>query len=62
MAARFAEAGGALIDAQWDNPFLRSLGAGLMARADYLTLLPSPAERMVLPDEPLPAQRLISSL
>src|SRR5260370_6894015 len=39
MAARFAAAGGVLIDAQWDSPFLRSLGAELMPRARYLALL-----------------------
>jgi len=61
MAARFAEAGGALIDAQWDSPFLRSLGAGLMPRTDYLTLLAGQAaERRVLPGEPRPARRLIA--
>ena len=58
MAARFAEAGGMLIDAQWDSPFLRSLGAELIARDDYLAVA-GPAERRVLPGGPLPARRLI---
>ena len=58
MAARFAQAGGALIDAQWDSPFLRSLGAELMPRDHYLPLLAGSAERRVLPDRPLPARRL----
>jgi leucyl/phenylalanyl-tRNA---protein transferase len=60
MAARFAEAGGTLIDAQWDSPFLRSLGAGLLPRDDYLPLLAAQAERPVLPGEPRPARRLIA--
>lgn len=59
MAARFAQAGGALIDAQWDSPFLRSLGAELMPRDHYLPLLAGAAERRVLPDQSLPAGRLI---
>jgi len=58
MAARFAQADGALIDAQWDSPFLRSLGAELMPRDHYLPLLAGSAERRVLPDRPLPARRL----
>jgi leucyl/phenylalanyl-tRNA---protein transferase len=60
MAARFALAGGTLIDAQWDSSFLRSLGAQLMPRDDYLPLLAGPAERRALPREPLPARRLIA--
>jgi leucyl/phenylalanyl-tRNA--protein transferase len=60
MAARFARAGGALIDAQWDSPFLRSLGAELMPRDHYLTLLAGPAERSVLPRQPLLARRLVT--
>ena len=59
MAARFAQAGGALIDAQWDSPFLRSLGAELMPRDQYLTLLAGSAERRALPLQPLPARRLL---
>jgi leucyl/phenylalanyl-tRNA---protein transferase len=59
MAARFAEADGLVIDAQWDSPFLRSLGAELLPRADYLSLLPVPAARTALPTERLPARRLI---
>jgi leucyl/phenylalanyl-tRNA--protein transferase len=59
MAARFAEAGGQLIDAQWDSPFLRSLGAELIPREQYLRLLAGPAERRELPMQPSPAQRLI---
>ncbi len=62
MAARFAQAGGALIDAQWDSPFLRSLGAELMPRDRYLPLLAGSAERRVLPRQPLPARRLIEPL
>jgi len=60
MAARFAQAGGALIDAQWDSPFLRSLGAELMPRDQYLPLLASSAERLTLPGQPLLARRLIA--
>jgi leucyl/phenylalanyl-tRNA--protein transferase len=60
MAARFAQAGGALIDAQWDSPFLRSLGAELMPRDQYLPLLASSAERFTLPGQLLLARRLIA--
>jgi leucyl/phenylalanyl-tRNA--protein transferase len=60
MAARFAATGGTLIDAQWDSPFLRSLGAELVPRDQYLPLLTAPAERRALPHEPLPARRLIA--
>jgi leucyl/phenylalanyl-tRNA--protein transferase len=60
MAARFAAAGGTLIDAQWDSPFLRSLGAELVPRDQYLPLLAAPAERRALPGQPLPARRLIT--
>ena len=60
MAARFAQAGGALIDAQWDSPFLRSLGAELIPRDHYLSLLAGSAERRVLPRQPLLAARLIA--
>jgi leucyl/phenylalanyl-tRNA--protein transferase len=60
MAARFAEAGGALIDAQWDSPFLRSLGAELMPRDHYLPRLAGSAERRVLPQQSLLARRLIA--
>jgi leucyl/phenylalanyl-tRNA---protein transferase len=59
MAARFAQAGGALIDAQWDTPFLRSMGAVLIPRSRYLSVLASSAERRELPREPLPARRLV---
>lgn len=60
MAARFAQAGGALIDGQWDSPFLRSLGAELMPRDHYLPLLAGSAERRALPRQPLLARRLIA--
>jgi leucyl/phenylalanyl-tRNA--protein transferase len=59
LAARFAAAGGELIDAQWDSPLLRSLGAEPMARAGYLARLAGPAERTVLPGERAPARRLL---
>jgi leucyl/phenylalanyl-tRNA--protein transferase len=60
MAARFARAGGELIDAQWDSPFLRSLGAEHLPRDRYLALLAGSAERSMLPRQPLPARRLIA--
>jgi leucyl/phenylalanyl-tRNA--protein transferase len=60
MAARFAAAGGTLIDAQWDSPFLRSLGAEPVPREHYLALLAASAERSTLPRQPLPARRLIA--
>ena len=61
MAARLAQAGGVLIDAQWDSPFLRSLGAVLTPRDDYLAALAGAAGRVALPREPLPAGRLIAA-
>ena len=39
LAARLAQAGGAAIDAQWDSPFLRSLGAEPVPRAHFLQIL-----------------------
>jgi leucyl/phenylalanyl-tRNA--protein transferase len=59
MAARLDLAGGQLIDAQWDSPFLRSLGAVPVPRERYLPLLGGPAERIELPSRPLPARRLL---
>jgi leucyl/phenylalanyl-tRNA--protein transferase len=59
MAARFTQAGGALIDAQWDTPFLRSMGASLIPRSRYLSVLANSAGRRQLSREPLPARRLV---
>jgi leucyl/phenylalanyl-tRNA---protein transferase len=59
MAARLALAGGMLLDAQWDSPFLTSLGAELLPRARYLPLLAHPAQRVAIPPDPLPARRLL---
>jgi leucyl/phenylalanyl-tRNA---protein transferase len=50
---------GDLIGAQWDSPFLRSLGAEPMPRESYLSVLGRSAERRALPGEPLPARRLL---
>jgi|HubBroStandDraft_3_1064219.scaffolds.fasta_scaffold40697_2 leucyl/phenylalanyl-tRNA--protein transferase len=61
MAARLGVAGGLLIDAQWDSPFLRSLGAAPMPRERYLPLLGLSAERIALPRQPLPARRLVAA-
>ena len=59
MSARLVASGGALIDAQWDGPLLRSLGAVPMPRERYLRLLDRPAEPLSLPSARLPAERLL---
>jgi leucyl/phenylalanyl-tRNA--protein transferase len=61
MAARLGLAGGMLVDAQWDSPFLRSLGTEPVPRERYLALLGRPAERVALPAAPLAARRLIAA-
>jgi leucyl/phenylalanyl-tRNA--protein transferase len=62
LAARFAQAGGVAIDAQWDSPFLRSLGAEPMPRERYLSMLAAGSagvsRPLALPSQPLPARRL----
>ena len=59
MSARLMAAGGVLIDAQWDSPLLRSLGAAPMARERYLALLDQTAGPLLLPTGRLPAERLL---
>jgi leucyl/phenylalanyl-tRNA--protein transferase len=59
MWARLGVAGGKVIDAQWDSPFLRSLGATPVAREQYLALLNRSAAPVSLPREALPALRLL---
>jgi leucyl/phenylalanyl-tRNA--protein transferase len=59
MWARLAAAGGTLIDAQWDSPFLRSLGAELVPRERFLALLGPPGPPLPLPGGKLPARRLL---
>ncbi|WP_280717415.1 leucyl/phenylalanyl-tRNA--protein transferase [Kitasatospora sp. MAP5-34] len=55
LAARFAEAGGLLLDAQWDSPAVRSLGGTMLPRADYLELLRHAQESPLLPRDLRPA-------
>jgi leucyl/phenylalanyl-tRNA---protein transferase len=60
LAARLAQAGGVAIDAQWDSPFLRSLGAEPMPRERYLGVLAAgSSQRLTLPGQALPARRLL---
>jgi leucyl/phenylalanyl-tRNA--protein transferase len=59
MRARLTAAGGTVIDAQWDSPFLRLLGARDVPRERYLDLLSRPGQPLPLPVEPLPALRLL---
>ncbi len=59
MWARLTAVGGKVIDAQWDTPFLRSLGAAPVAREHYLALLDRSAGPLPLPREALPARRLL---
>ncbi|WP_407987548.1 leucyl/phenylalanyl-tRNA--protein transferase [Kitasatospora sp. CMC57] len=42
LATRFAAVGGRLLDAQWDSPHIRSLGAELLPRERYLAVLGEP--------------------
>lgn len=57
LAERLGRGGGLLVDAQWDSPFLRSLGAEPMPRERYIAAVAP--ERVRLPAEPLPARRLL---
>ena len=59
LAARLTSAGGVLVDAQWDGPLLRSLGAVPVPRQRYLTLLDPAAGPLPLPSVRLPARRLL---
>jgi len=59
MWTRLASAGGTLVDAQWDSPFLRSLGAELVPRDRFLSLLGPPKPPVLLPGDALPARRLL---
>jgi leucyl/phenylalanyl-tRNA--protein transferase len=59
MSARLMAAGGVLVDAQWDGPLLRSLGAEPMARERYLALLDQTAGPLPLPTDRRPAERLL---
>ncbi|WP_369182716.1 leucyl/phenylalanyl-tRNA--protein transferase [Streptomyces sp. Y1] len=59
LAARFGTAGGRLLDAQWDGPHVRSLGAVPAPRARYLAELAAEADLTPLDPEPLPAARLV---
>jgi leucyl/phenylalanyl-tRNA--protein transferase len=59
ISARLAASGGSLIDAQWDGPLLRSLGARPLPRERYLALLDRPLEPLSLPAVRLPAGRLL---
>ncbi|WP_328954228.1 leucyl/phenylalanyl-tRNA--protein transferase [Kitasatospora purpeofusca] len=59
LAARFAAAGGRLLDAQWDSPHVRSLGAAPQPRAHYLAALAAGTEPgAALDTARLPAVRL----
>ncbi|MFF2746966.1 leucyl/phenylalanyl-tRNA--protein transferase [Kitasatospora sp. NPDC058048] len=70
LGARFGAAGGRLLDAQWDGPHVRSLGAEPMARSRYLAVLSGEGEGTdrgegrgmggvgALDGSPLPAARL----
>ncbi|MBD0695909.1 hypothetical protein BG452_22045 [Streptomyces sp. CBMA123] len=59
LGARFAAAGGRLLDAQWDGPYVRSLGAVPMERTRYLAELAGPPAGGTLPDGRLPVARLV---
>ncbi|MFG3225756.1 leucyl/phenylalanyl-tRNA--protein transferase [Kitasatospora sp. NPDC048194] len=59
LGSRFGAAGGRLLDAQWDGPYIRSLGAVPMERSRYLAELAGAAPTGALPGERLPVARLV---
>jgi len=59
MVARFRDAGGLLMDNQMYGPLSPSIGAAPVPRADYLKVLESATERVVLDAAELPAKRLL---
>ncbi|MGW3045531.1 leucyl/phenylalanyl-tRNA--protein transferase [Kitasatospora sp. NPDC001159] len=59
LGARFGAAGGRLLDAQWDGPYVRSLGAEPMARSRYLAELAGAASTGPLTGDRLPVTRLL---
>ena len=59
LAARFAQAGGELLDAQRDSPHVRDLGGILMPREQYVRRLRRTApDSLPMPTATLPAGRL----
>ncbi|GAB2848451.1 leucyl/phenylalanyl-tRNA--protein transferase [Streptomyces deserti] len=59
LAARFAQAGGELLDAQRDSPHVRSLGGILIPREQYMRHLRRTArDSLPMPTATLPARRL----
>ncbi|PNG21468.1 leucyl/phenylalanyl-tRNA--protein transferase [Streptomyces cahuitamycinicus] len=59
LAARFAQAGGELLDAQRDSPHVRDLGGILMPREQYVRRLRRTArDSLPMPTATLPARRL----
>lgn len=59
LAARFAQAGGELLDAQRDSPHVRDLGGVLVPREQYLRHLHRTAhDSLPMPTATLPAHRL----
>ncbi|MFD9691916.1 leucyl/phenylalanyl-tRNA--protein transferase [Kitasatospora sp. NPDC059088] len=62
LGARFGAAGGRLLDAQWDGPYVRSLGAEPTGRSRYLGELAAAVGGLAagtLPDGRLPVARLV---
>ncbi|MET9182766.1 leucyl/phenylalanyl-tRNA--protein transferase [Kitasatospora aureofaciens] len=59
LGARFGVAGGRLLDAQWDGPYVRSLGAVSMERSRYLAELAGAPGAGILPTDRLPVARLV---
>ncbi|WP_431682320.1 leucyl/phenylalanyl-tRNA--protein transferase [Kitasatospora sp. KL5] len=58
LAQRLSEAGGLLLDVQWDSPHVRSLGAVPRPRTEYLALLRGGPSAGPPPGEERPASRL----
>ncbi|MFF2147438.1 AMP-binding protein [Kitasatospora sp. NPDC058190] len=59
LGARFGAVGGRLLDAQWDGPYVRSLGTVPMERSRYLAELAGAVVTGPLRGDRLPAARLV---